>query len=353
MLCRGARPEGRGNDARPEGADFGLNRVGNFLQRHDGYGATSHFVMWISGPGRAGSTDLALREGPRVQRLPHSTGRPRSPRAPGPANGIECPHVSRRAETGQGRAVQDGRRARRGHPERRRGHALPDLSPGHLQVDLGDPAPPVQGDRRRGAGRPARSCRRSSARPGRSSTIRPTSWPAPTIAEPPAADERTATTIPIRAVAPAARAQRDGRTADPGTAARRGGPAPAMVGARGYGRVRVWSCRHRRRRRARTRRWCHSPPTGGSAAPRRAARRPPEPPITEPSARPPSSAAHVLPAAAEARHPRTAQGGGAESRRLQGQGRRDARRRTTWCSAGARRTTRRASGWRAVSASRG
>ena len=139
---------------------------------------------------------------------------------PRPANGIECRHVSRRAETGQRRAVQDGRRARRGHPERRRGHALADLPPGHLQVDLGDAASPVQGDHLR-ARPPDQRCRRSSARPGPSSTIRPTSWPAPTIRSlRPATTSRAATMIEP-AVAPAARAQRDGRAADPGTAARR------------------------------------------------------------------------------------------------------------------------------------
>ena len=67
----------------------------------------------------AGSTDLALSDGPRVGRSPPSSLHrcSRSPRAQRPANGIECRHVPRRAETGQRRAVQNGRRARRGHPQ--------------------------------------------------------------------------------------------------------------------------------------------------------------------------------------------------------------------------------------------
>ncbi len=93
---------------------------------------------------------------------------------PGSANRPSVRHVSRRAETRQGRALQDGRRPRRRDPERGSGRPLEDLSPGHLQVDLDHPASAVQGDRGREAGRSRRT-----GPAGPISPTRPRRWRAP------------------------------------------------------------------------------------------------------------------------------------------------------------------------------
>ena len=149
------------------------------------------------------------------------------------------------------------------------------------------------------------------------------------------------------AVAPAARAQRDGRTPDPGTAARRVGPASAMVGARGHGRVRSGGagvCAGAEpeladgvtRRQLAGERHHAAPRTYAlrvrSSGPRRADRRDRRAQL------------HRARAAgrAEARHPRAAQGGAAEGGSVQGQGCRDARRRRAGAALerGARRGAR-------------